>query len=117
MNRTISHMLVALAVALLSAPLVSLHAADTPSLAGSFPLGVYWPWERTEALAQRNGLEKWAFVERCLDGQDLVVGPRVPRCGRCGQDGRLGTHLDQGCSAWFARAHPHVPELVLDRRD
>ncbi len=67
MNRTISYTLVALAAALLSAPLVSLHAADTPSLAGSFPLGVYWPWERTEALAQRNRLEKWAFVERCLD--------------------------------------------------
>ena len=33
----------------------------------SFPLGVYWPWERTEGLAKRNGLEKWAFVERCLD--------------------------------------------------
>lgn len=42
-------------------------ATNTLSLEGSFPLGVYWPWERTEALAKRNGLEKWAFVEHCLD--------------------------------------------------
>lgn len=43
------------------------EAADMPSLADSFPLGVYWPWERTAGLAQRNGLDKWQFVERCLD--------------------------------------------------
>jgi hypothetical protein len=43
-------------------------AAPGPApLAGCFPLGVYWPWERTEGLAQRNGQEKWVFVERCLD--------------------------------------------------
>jgi len=42
-------------------------AAEPPSLANSFPLGVYWPWERTAGLAKRNGLEKWDFVERCLD--------------------------------------------------
>lgn len=36
-------------------------------LATSFPLGVYWPWERVNGLAQRNGIEKWAWVERCLD--------------------------------------------------
>lgn len=40
---------------------------DAGALADSFPLGVYWPWERTAGLAKRNGLDKWAFVERCLD--------------------------------------------------
>ena len=54
-------------IALLLTPLASLQAAEPPGLAGSFPLGVYWPWERTAGLAKRNGLEKWAFVERCLD--------------------------------------------------
>ena len=67
MNRTTRRTLVAFTAALLLAPLASLQAADPPSLAGSFPLGVYWPWERTEGLAKRNGLEKWAFVERSLD--------------------------------------------------
>ena len=43
------------------------RAAEPPSLASSFPLGVYWPWERTAGLAKRNGLEKWDFVDRCLD--------------------------------------------------
>ena len=71
MTRTTRRALAILAAVLLSTPLASLRAADTPSLVGSFPLGVYWPWERTEGLAQRNGLEKWAFVERCLD--DLKV--------------------------------------------
>jgi hypothetical protein len=42
-------------------------AAEPPRLANSFPLGVYWPWERTAGLAKRNGREKWDFVERCLD--------------------------------------------------
>ena len=54
-------------IALLLVPLTSLEAAEPTSLTGSFPLGVYWPWERTPGLAKRNGLEKWAFVERCLD--------------------------------------------------
>lgn len=36
-------------------------------LSQAFPLGVYWPWERVMGLAQRNGVEKWAWVERCLD--------------------------------------------------
>ncbi|NUQ66435.1 MAG: hypothetical protein HUU20_28570 [Pirellulales bacterium] len=54
-------------VALLLAPPALLYAAAPPGLAATFPLGVYWPWERTEGLARRNGLEKWAFVERCLD--------------------------------------------------
>jgi hypothetical protein len=67
MTKTIRHALIILAAAWLSAPLASLRATDKPRLAGSFPLGVYWPWERTEGLAKRNGLEKWAFVERCLD--------------------------------------------------
>jgi hypothetical protein len=53
--------------ALLLAPLASLQAAEPPGMADSFPLGVYWPWERTAGLAQRNGLEKRDFVERCLD--------------------------------------------------
>ena len=76
MNATIRCALVTAAAALVSAPLGSLRAAETPSLAGSFPLGVYWPWERTEGLAQRNGLEKWAFVERCLDRPE---GGRIRR--------------------------------------
>lgn len=42
-------------------------AIEPPDLASSFPLGVYWPWERTAGLAKRNGLEKWEFVDRCLD--------------------------------------------------
>lgn len=54
-------------VSLLPMSLAAIEAADTPSLADSFPLGVYWPWERTAGLAQRNGLDKWQFVERCLD--------------------------------------------------
>lgn len=54
-------------LAILLTPLTSLRAADPPALARQFPLGVYWPWERTEGLARRNHLEKWAFVERCLD--------------------------------------------------
>ena len=67
MSRKPVQTLIAFTAALLLAPLASLQAADPPSLAGSFPLGVYWPWERTDGLAKRNGLEKWAFVERCLD--------------------------------------------------
>ena len=66
MNRT-TRPLIASPAALLLVPLASLEAADPPALTGSFPLGVYWPWERTAGLAKRNGLEKWAFVERCLD--------------------------------------------------
>jgi len=67
MNRTPRHVLVVLSTAFLLSLLTSIQAADSPDLAGSFPLGVYWPWERTEGLAQRNHLEKWTFVERCLD--------------------------------------------------
>jgi hypothetical protein len=68
MDRRIIQALAVLSAAALLAPSASLRAAETAgSLAGSFPLGVYWPWERTEGLAKRNGLEKWAFVERCLD--------------------------------------------------
>lgn len=37
------------------------------ALGQTFPLGVYWPWERVNGLAQRNGVEKWTWVERCLD--------------------------------------------------
>lgn len=40
---------------------------QTPDLRGSFPLGVYWPWERTQGMANNCGMEKWAFVDRCLD--------------------------------------------------
>ena len=53
--------------AVLLAPLAALQAGEPSALANSLPLGVYWPWERTAGLAKRNGLEKWAFVERCLD--------------------------------------------------
>lgn len=42
-------------------------AAEPPGLGNRFPLGVYWPWERTAGLAKRNGVDKWDFVERCLD--------------------------------------------------
>ena len=66
MNKAICHALVAFTAALLVSP-GSVRAADPSDLAGSFPLGVYWPWERTEGLAKRNGREKWAFVEQCLD--------------------------------------------------
>jgi hypothetical protein len=42
-------------------------APDEAALGQSFPLGVYWPWERACGLAERNKVEKWAWVERCLD--------------------------------------------------
>lgn len=74
MSRTIRNAFVLLAVVLLSAPLAVVPAAESPNLVGSFPLGVYWPWERTDGLAKRNGLEKWAFVERCLDSLKKTCG-------------------------------------------
>jgi hypothetical protein len=37
------------------------------ALGNSFPLGVYWPWERVQGMAARNQVEKWTWVERCLD--------------------------------------------------
>jgi len=67
MNRTPGHTLVVFTAAVLLTPLPSLQGADSPRLVGSFPLGVYWPWERTDDLAKRNALEKWPFIERCLD--------------------------------------------------
>lgn len=67
MSKTIRHVLIVPVIVLLLAPCGLLRAAEPPGLTDSFPLGVYWPWERTAGLAQRNGLEKWAFVERCLD--------------------------------------------------
>jgi len=39
----------------------------TADLTGSFPLGVYWPWERVGPGAEFCGLDKWDYVERCLD--------------------------------------------------
>lgn len=42
-------------------------SADVPGLGDTFPLGIYWPWERVGGLAERAGLEKWEYVERCLD--------------------------------------------------
>ncbi|MBC7289374.1 MAG: hypothetical protein H5T86_15300, partial [Armatimonadetes bacterium] len=33
---------------------------------GMVPLGVYWPWERTEPLARFCRMEKWKFVDRAL---------------------------------------------------
>ncbi len=67
MNRSVVQAFVVLSLPVLLTSAASLRAADTTSLASTFPLGVYWPWERTEGLAKRNGLEKWVFVERCLD--------------------------------------------------
>ena len=54
MSRKPVQTLVAFTAALLLAPLASLQAADPPSLAGSFLLGVYWPWERSDGLAKRR---------------------------------------------------------------
>ncbi len=51
---------------LLGLPLLA-AGAEPPSLNGTFPRGVYWAWERVDGLAKRNGLDKWAYVERCLD--------------------------------------------------
>ena len=42
-------------------------AAAPNDLAASFPLGVYWPWERVQPMADRAGLDKWVYVERSLD--------------------------------------------------
>ena len=42
-------------------------------------------------------------------GQDLVIGFGISRCGGRGQDGRVGTHLNECRSARFACCHPHVP--------
>jgi hypothetical protein len=67
MNRNIVQAFVVLSFPVLLVAAAPLRAADATSLAGIFPFGVYWPWERTEGLAKRNGLEKWVFVERCLD--------------------------------------------------
>lgn len=67
MNKRIVQTLVVLAAEMLLAPLASIWAVEKAGLADTFPLGVYWPWERTEPLARRNRLEKWTFVERCLD--------------------------------------------------
>jgi len=41
--------------------------AQTPGLSDTFPLGVYWPWERVGPAAELCGMDKWAYVERCLD--------------------------------------------------
>ncbi|MBI2300320.1 MAG: hypothetical protein HYU66_15470 [Armatimonadetes bacterium] len=41
--------------------------AQEPNLLGTFPRGVYWPWERVQGLADRMKLEKWAYVEHVLD--------------------------------------------------
>lgn len=54
-------------ISLLPMSVAAVETVGPRTLADSFPLGVYWPWERTAGLAQRNGLDKWQFVERCLD--------------------------------------------------
>ena len=68
-------------------------APGEPNLREAFPLGVYWPWERTGPLAERNGLDKWDFVARELnqlraDGvTDLwVVNLGVPELPRLGEE-------------------------------
>jgi hypothetical protein len=67
MAKSLSCALVIAMAIVFAEPPASVFAGEARGLSPSFPLGVYWPWERTEALAKRNGLEKWAFVERCLD--------------------------------------------------
>ena len=56
MNGTTRCILGGFAVAPLPVPPASLEAANPPGLAGSFPLGVYRPCERTAGLAKRSGL-------------------------------------------------------------
>lgn len=59
---------VAVVMLSVSAPAGSVaENASENALAASFPLGAYWPWERIGPLAERNGLARWEFVERCLD--------------------------------------------------
>ena len=47
---------------------LSCQADPVPQpLADSFPLGVYWPWERVGGLAEQSGMDKWQYVDACLD--------------------------------------------------
>ncbi len=54
-----------LATVLILTGLTAAAVADT--VADAFPLGAYLPWERVSGMAERNGMEKWEFVEWFLD--------------------------------------------------
>ncbi len=43
----------------------ALHSAQAPI--ASFVFGVYWPWERTDRIANNVGVEKWAFVQQTCE--------------------------------------------------
>ena len=75
---------------LLLAPLPSLPAAEPPGLASSFPLGVYWPWERTEALAQCLAVAEAFAAVRTLVPLLKAAVPADPPFGRVSPPGWSG---------------------------
>lgn len=46
---------------------LALSGAALAQVEQSFPLGVYWPWERACGNAARLGMDKWAYVDSRLD--------------------------------------------------
>ena len=75
MNRTTRQTLIACAAALLLTPLASIKAADPPALKGSFPLGVYWPWEAHGWTGQTERAGE-VGLRRAVSGQPQVAGVR-----------------------------------------
>jgi len=56
-----------LAVAGLCGTEVGRAATPAEQPVSDFPLGVYWPWERTNGGAKHAGLEPWEFVKQTCD--------------------------------------------------
>jgi hypothetical protein len=44
---------------------IAIPAAERP--VQDFPLGVYWPWERTKSIAKNAGMERWAFTRKTCE--------------------------------------------------
>ena len=108
MSRTTSRTLVGLVALLLLTPIAAPQAAGPPSLAGSFPLGVYWPWERLCGHAERLQMDKWQLVDQRLEDMRAhsvdtiwVVNLNIPDLGR----------LAEKCAARQMRLIPGLSEL------
>jgi hypothetical protein len=54
---------------LLTYPLMAFAATGSPAdrPVQDLPLGVYWPWERTQRIAKNAGLDPWAFTKKTCE--------------------------------------------------
>lgn len=61
------HVLAAAVLMLLTCTTMIASAAAVPPAerpVQDFPLGVYWPWERTGLIAKNAGMDQWAFTKK-----------------------------------------------------